>query len=474
MGQEIAGTSFTPQEVAEFERRLRQETELLASWFSDGGFDVAEPMLGIELEAWLIGNVDGLPAAINQEVLSRLRHPLVVPELARFNIELNVSPQPLGGRPFTRLAQEMREIWAQCRQAAAPFGASPVTIGILPSARQSDFSLRNMTPLRRYLAINDQVLGLRQGRPIRLDIGGRDRLQLEHQDVMLEAATTSFQIHVQVDPYQAGHWYNLAKMLSAPMVGLSANSPYLFGRDLWDETRIPLFEQAVAVGASALTKRVSFGIRYAKDSILECFLANLQRYPVLLPQLFDEPPERLAHLRLHNGTIWRWNRPLIGFSATGRPHIRLEHRVVPSGPTLTDCVANAAIFCGSMRALAADPILLERRLPFERARSNFYAAAREGLEADIHWVDGRRGSLRALILHLLLPLAEQGLSLWGVDDEERRYWLNIVRDRVRSGQTGAIWQRAFVEKHGADMQDLTLAYLERQQQDNPVHQWSLA
>jgi hypothetical protein len=58
-------------------------------------------------------------------------------------------------------------------------------------------------------------------------------------------------------------------------------------------------------------------VRYARESILECFEANRTRYPVLLPAVMDEPPESLAHLRLHNGTIWRWNRPLIGFDEQG-------------------------------------------------------------------------------------------------------------------------------------------------------------
>jgi hypothetical protein len=234
-----------------------------------------------------------------------------------------------------------------------------------------------------------------------------------------------------------------------------------------------LFEQSVEVGASELDKRVSFGIRYAYKSIQECFEANLTRYPPLLPMLMDEPQEQLAHLRLHNGTIWRWTRPLVGFDADGSPHLRIEHRVVPSGPSVPDAIANAAMFYGAACALACQPEGLELRLPFERARSNFYAAARSGLRGEVVWLDGRRIGLQALISDILIPLAREGLVRLGIAAEESRYWLGIIAERVARGQNGAAWQRAYVERHGPDMEALTGAYLERQASGLPVHVWPL-
>ena len=290
---------------------------------------------------------------------------------------------------------------------------------------------------------------------------------------MLEAATTSFQIHLQVDPGNAARIYNAAKALSAPIVAVAANSPYLFGLDLWDETRIPVFEQAVAVGGSERTKRVGFGIRYVEASIFECFEANLHRYPVLLPRLFDEPPERLAHLALHNGTIWRWNRPLIGFGEDGAPHLRIEHRVVPAGPTVADSIANAALFYGAVHALAARPDPIEHHLPFTHAHANFYAAARTGLPARLHWRDGETMSAAELVIGEVLPLAREGLGGLGIDAGEIAHWLGIIADRAASGQTGAAWQRAWVHRHGPDMQAMTLAYLDRQRGGRPVHQWDI-
>jgi len=224
-----------------------------------------------------------------------------------------------------------------------------VTIGILPTVRNHELSLPNMSPLRRYRALNEQVLRLRNGRPLRLDIQGRESIEAVHNNLMFEAAATSLQIHLQVAPAHAVRYYNAAKVLSGPMVAACANSPYLCGRDLWDETRIPLFEQAVALtgnGTGGTWERVTFGKHYVKDSLMECFKCNLEHYDVLLPRIVDEPPERLTHLRLHNGTIWRWNRPLIGWNDQGAPHLRIEHRVVSAPTSVVDAIANVALFFG--------------------------------------------------------------------------------------------------------------------------------
>jgi len=472
MGQEIEDTRFDARDFQEFERRLRAETALLEEWIAAGALGSGDPVVGFELEACLVDSA-GRPSGVNEQLLDELKNPLVVPELATFNVELNGPPQRLAGRPFSTMANDLGATVGSCNRAAQGLGATLALVGILPTAYVEDFSLRNMSGWRRYRALNEQVLRLRKGCPLRLDIKGRDRLRIEHHDVMLEAAATSFQIHLQLDPARAARAYNLSKMLSAPMVALSANSPYLFGFDLWDETRIPLFEQAVAVGASDLDKRVSFGIRYVEHSIMECFSANLARYPILLPQLLDDPVEQLSHLRLHNGTIWRWNRPLIGFDANGRPHLRLEHRVVPAGPTVVDDVANAAMYCGALFGMSEAEQHPERRLPFPTARSNFYAAARDGLGAEIVWLDGRRVSVAVLTRDVLLPLAEDGLRRLEIASDEIEQWLGIIRARLESGRNGVEWQRGYVARHGADMEELTLAYLDRQATGAPVHEWSM-
>jgi len=295
------------------------------------------------------------------------------------------------------------------------------------------------------------------------------------------STATTFQIHLQVPPQLAVRAYNASIIASAPLVAVSANSPYLFGHDLWAETRIPLFEQSVEVGgyeenAHGPMRRVSFGSGYARASLQEVFTENLDHFPALLPVLFDEPPERLAHLRLHNGTLWRWNRPLIGFTSSpqgDRPHLRIEQRVVPAGPTIADTVANAAFFYGLCQALSQRDEGAETRLPFTTARDNFYAAARHGLDAQLTWLDGNKQPVQSLLLKTLLPLAAQGLETQGIERNEAEHYLGIIESRVKNACNGAAWQRAYVARHGPDMQALLAAYLERQHNGVAVHEWDI-
>jgi gamma-glutamyl:cysteine ligase YbdK (ATP-grasp superfamily) len=470
MGQEIASSRFCDEDFAEFGRRLEAETRLLAQWFEEGNFATCENLGGTELEACLLDS-RGDPAPENQAFIEGFDEPLVVPELATFNLELNSQARSLKGDVFSRMAREFTLLWGHCKHRASDLGLHMGMIGVLPTLRQEALSLGNMSPLNRYRALNEQIFRLRNGVPIRLDIEGRETLHLEHKDVMLESAATSFQIHLQVDASQAAALYNLSKIVSAPLVAVSANSPYLFGCDLWDETRIPLFEQSISVGASDLTKRVSFGIRYVYESIMENFSANLLRYPVLLPRLMDEPVEQLSHLRLHNGTIWRWNRPLIGFDKQGRPHLRIEHRVVPAGPSIADSIANAAFYFGLVMGLLELEARPTERLKFDRARNNFYGAARLGLEAEVAWFGIEHVGMAQLVRERLLPVARVGLERLGVDGDEVECWLGIVEQRVAKRQTGAAWQRAWVASHGREFHGLMQDYLLHQESGKAVHEW---
>ena len=472
MGQEITDSRFAESAFAEFRRRLDVETGLLRDWMAQGRLRSDERRFGFEVEAWLI-DADARPAAYNQAFLAALDDPLVVPELAQFNFEINSVPQRLEPGALDVMHDALAERWRHCEQAAATLGARPVLTGILPTVRSSDLSLDHMSPLQRYRAINEQVFRLRHGAPIELDIDGVEQLHHRHADVMLEAATTSLQIHVQVDADEAARAFNVCKMISAITVGAAANSPYLFERQLWAETRIPLFEQAVDVGASDYSKRVTFGVRYAQDSILECFEANRTRYPVILPDLMDKPAEELAHLRLHNGTIWRWNRPLIGFDDAGRPHCRIEHRVIAAGPSPRDAIANCALFLGLFESFMRAPGPIESLLSFVVARDNFYAAARFGLDAPLRWVDGAVCTLRDLLASQLLDTAAGGLSAAGLGKAEVARWLDVIRGRVERNTTGADWQVAWIARHGRDFHGLVDAYVRHQADNTPVHEWSL-
>lgn len=472
MGQEISHSSFSEEDFKRFHDRVIAETALLEQWMADGFLDQGEPMAGSEIEAWLVTD-RGLPAPVNQAFLQHMDDPMVVPELSTFNVELNTCPLPFSAGMFDRMHDDLAALWQRCEQVANREAAHMLMIGILPTVQQSDLCLGNISGMQRYQALNEQVLRMRDGQPLMLDIRALEHLVAEHDDVMLEAATTSFQIHLKIAPGQAARAYNISKMISAPMVALAANSPYLFGHELWDETRIPLFEQSVAVGASDYSKRVTFGVRYAEHSIMECFEANRDRYPMLLPQLMDEPVENLAHLRLHNGTIWRWNRPLVGVSENGKPHIRIEHRVAPSGPSTLDVIANAAFYFGLVTELMAVEENAEARLPFMHAKENFYSSACLGLDARVTWFDGQEGSVTDLCLQKLLPQARAGLQRMGISAQEADRWMDIIEARVASHQTGAYWQRQWIARNGKDFPAMVRAYQEHQNSGKPVHSWAI-
>ncbi|MCF6256066.1 MAG: glutamate--cysteine ligase [Gammaproteobacteria bacterium] len=478
MGQEIDHTRFTQRDFDTFAQRLREETALLACYFDEGRFDDDPPVAGFELEAWLVDREFG-PAPINAAFLQRFNNPLVSPELATFNVEFNVDPLALRGDALSRLETELQTSWKAGCAVSQSMGAELAMIGILPTVDNAHLVMGNLSSMNRYVALNAAVLRLRGGRPLQLDIHGKDILRAEHGNVMLEAATTSFQIHLQVPLMLAVRAYNASIIASAPLVAVSANSPYLFGKDLWAETRIPLFEQSVEVGgyeddAHGPMRRVTFGSGYARNSIMECFTENLEHYPVLLPKVFDSPPEQLEHLRLHNGTLWRWNRPLIGFK-NGTPHLRIEQRVVPAGPTIADAMANAAFYYGLTQALCETDVAPENDMPFARARDNFYACAQQGLDAHITWLDGQKQPAQSLILKTLLPMAHGGLISLGINDKDRIHFLGIIEARVQNACNGAIWQRRFCAAHGAekgnDMAHLLSAYLQCQRSGLPVHEW---
>jgi len=307
MGQEISASHFKKQDFSRFARRLDEETALLRRWFDEDGLSQRHGIGGFELEAWLVDRA-GQPAPINEQYLALLGDSaLYSPELSQFNIELNSTPLPLAGDALRRMHRELEQNWGHCRAVAQQLEAELVMIGILPTVSERMLTLEHMSRMERYRALNEQVLRLRQGRPLALDIVGEQHLQALHGDVMLEAATTSFQIHLQVAHEKAVRYYNAMQILSAPMVAISANSPLLFGKRLWLETRIPLFEQAVAIGGIAGAafgplRRVSFGSGFARHSVMEVFQENADHFPLLLPVELDESNDSLSHLRLHNGT----------------------------------------------------------------------------------------------------------------------------------------------------------------------------
>lgn len=477
MGDEILTSQFDDQDYQNYRQRLEKETAHLKTIFEENEFDEDQAYGGLEQEAWLVDE-QTRPSSDNEILLNRLPPDVIAPELAKFNFELNVTPQLLHGDGIHRLHTELLETWKKCEAITAEQNDKIIMVGILPTVEDKDLVLENMSPLNRYRALNEQVMLARKGLPLNLDIVGREHLVSQHSDVMLESAATSFQIHRQIPAKQSRRYYNAAIIASAATVAAGVNSPFFMGKSLWEETRIPLFETSVEIGgygeaSRGPIKRVGFGSGYAKKNVFECFEENLEHFPILLPVTLDEDFERLPYLRLHNGTIWRWNRPLIGFDKQNRAHLRIEHRVIAAGPTIADEMANTAFFFGLQEYLANLEAAPEDILEFSTARDNFYEAARLGVKAKNQWLDGKKSVLRQLILDQLIDAAHEGLERLQVDREIVQYYLNIIEQRVLSGQTGSQWQREFVDKYKYDMSALTEAYMERQETQKPVHEWKL-
>jgi gamma-glutamyl:cysteine ligase YbdK (ATP-grasp superfamily) len=477
MGQEITFSQFSAADFQQFRERLSDETASLQRFAATGGFPDRRFIAGFELEAWLLDH-SGFPNPVNEAYLQKLNDPMVVPELSRFNVELNAPPVEMGAGVLSALEESLRTTWERCQHVAHGMDAVLAMIGTLPTIRDADLCLANISAMKRYDALNAQILQQRDGAPIRIDIQGLDHLRTQRPDVMLEAATTSFQLHLQVPFEQAARYYNASLITCAPLLAASVNSPLLFGHRLWQETRVPLFEQAVELGgyaglAEASVRRVTFGRDYVADSLLELFQENFEHYPPLLPAQLEEAPERFPHLRLHNGAIWRWVRPLIGFDEAGIAHMRLEQRVLPSGPSVLDMLANAAFYYGLVHALAHSGGTAAFDLPFAETRNNFYAAARHGLDAELLWLDGRRYPASGLILDTCLPLARYGLQTFGLPDAEIEHYLGVVEARTRSGQTGSQWQLRQLEENDGDVRRMMNDYLENQRSGAPVHEWGI-
>lgn len=474
------------REARAFTRAALRDVTALERMVEQGRFETSVRRLGVEQEMYLVDS-DCRPAPRITELLETLRDPRFTTELARFNLEANLVPHRLEGDVFASMEAELRQTVELAERAAEPLGVRILLTGILPTLREEDLGLGNMTPEPRYRQLNNAVFKSRGAMTVSID--GIEQYEGSYDSVVLEGANTSLQLHLQVDPAEGARLYNLAQLITAPLLAAATNSPVLLGRRLWHETRIAVFERALddrtasQLSRGSLT-RVTFGDSWVRDSLVEVFRDNLSRFPVLLTRDLPEdslaclergavPP--LSALTLHNGTVWRWNRPCYGLT-DGQPHLRIECRVLPSGPTVLDEVANAALFCGLMTGLADTSGEIARRLPFADARANFLRAARDGLAAELRWLDDRRVRARELLLEELIPAARTGLAGCGIPPEQVERYLGTVEERVWSGRTGSRWllealaANADREPHVVS-HDAVNEMLARQHSGEPVHLW---
>jgi predicted transcriptional regulator len=474
-----------------FLQAVMRDLEALESMIERGMIERGRRRIGAELEMFL---VDGhwQPLACSLAVLKELDDPRFTTELAQFNLEANLLPVDFGSGALRRTERQLNTLVAKARSAAAVVGGRVICTGILPTIRTADLGLENLTPYPRYRALNDALTELR-GESYEFRILGSDELLLKHDSVMVESCNASFQCHFQLSDEEFPHLYNIAQVLAGPVLSAVGNSPMLFGKRLWSETRIALFEQAVdtrrvRTEIRKVAPRVWFGGGYVRHSVLELFREDLSRFRALLCGLDVEDSlavleaggvPKLQALCLHNGTVYRWNRACYGVTE-GKPHLRIENRIIPSGPSTLDCVANAALWFGLMSALADQYDDITTELPFDRATGNFHAAARYGLGAELNWLDGAVHPAEKLLREQLCPMAREGLRLSGITSGEIDRYMGVIEERVEKKQTGSLWQlRSFegmpetatpAERAGA----ITAALYARQIEGRPVAQWELA
>ncbi len=475
-----------------FMKSLLDEVRALEEMHRIGMFEGGIRRIGAEQEMFLVDKANR-PALSAMKVLDQTNDPRFTHELGLFNLEANLSPLELGGDCLRRLEEEAEEVVDLARKAAHKVGSRIALVGILPTLTKDHLSLDAMVPMARYFALNEALLRLR-GSNFQFAIKGIDQLSLNHDNLMLEACNTSFQVHFQVDADEFARLYNIAQVVTGPLLAACVNSPILLGKRLWHESRIAVFEHSVdtrsqAHAARGHKARVHFGDQWVEESVIEIFKEDIARFRVILTTEVEDDPigmvargeaPKLNALRLHNGTVYRWNRACYGISANGKPHLRIENRVIPSGPTVLDEVANAAFFFGMMAHLSRSTTDIRDHFNFGDVKANFMAAAREGLRAQQVWFDDAQMTAQELILDILIPAAREGLTEAGIDERDIDRYLGVVRTRVERRRTGSRWQleslermRGLASPHEC-MRALTGSMIEQQESGKPIAEWELA
>ena len=486
MGEDVDAQEFSRADRTRYREKVHRCLDVFERMLSEDLFHTDDPMTGLEVELNLVDDA-GDPALKNAEVLEAIADPSFQTELGLFNIEINVPPAWLREGGLSTFEATLRRSLNDAESKAVEAGAHQVMIGVLPTLAPAHFGAQMMSANPRYLLLSEQILHAR-GEDIRIDITGPERLITTADSILPEAACTSTQFHVQTSPDQFAAYWNASQAISSVQLAVGANSPYCLGKELWRETRIPLFEQAADTRSEELKSqgvrpRVWFGERWI-NSVFDLFEENVRYFPALLPITTDEDPVAvleagetplLSELRLHNGTIYRWNRPVYDIT-DGIPHLRVENRVLPAGPTVADLIANAAFYFGLVRHLAESDRPLWSQMSFQAAEENFETAAEDGIDASLYWPGLGEVKATELVLRRLLPMAYAGLESWGVPTAESDRLLGIIEQRCLTGVNGASWfvdrmhRRAGEDRYDA-LRATLLEYRERMHSNEPVHTW---
>jgi CBS domain-containing protein len=474
-----------------FMKALLTEVNALEKMLEKGLIESGVRRIGAEQEIFLINRAHK-PALKALDILEHIDDERFTHELGLFNLEANLSPQRLGGNCLSLMEAELQDVYRKARAAAQKEDCDIALVGILPTLTMKDLGLDAMVPTPRYYALNDAIKALR-GEEFQFTINGIDQLSVKHDNVMLEACNTSFQVHFQVSPENFAKNYNIAQAVTGPLLAAAVNSPILLGKRLWHETRIAVFEYSIDTRSEVhqergLRPRVHFGDRWLEESVTEIFKEDIARFRIVLTTETEDDPlgmidegimPSLNALRLHNGTVYRWNRPCYGVH-NNVPHLRIENRVIPSGPTVIDEMANAAFFYGMMAGMTEQVTDIRDHLTFSDVKANFLGAARDGIRAQMNWFNDTHLPAKQLILEQLLPLAREGLQEAGIDKDDIDRYLGVLHDRVTMRRTGARWALESLEK----MEDsgtldqrlrcLVHSMVEQQSTGQPISEWVLA
>ncbi len=491
MGIAIDKDQFTPEEFRRFSHRLNDCLDALKKLLEDPGFGGNIQSWGAELELYLVDS-DGKPVDCNQEIISAANNPLLTPELNRYNLEYNSEPVENSSSPLTELQRQLEAGLETVDSIASKFSARQCSIGILPTLGKDDFGTARMTDIPRYRALTNQLKRVGPGE-FRIHINGEPPFQCSANDVTFEGANTSFQLHYRVSAQKFVDLYNGLLLATPVVMGISGNSPTLFGHRLWHETRIPLFKHSIDYRQTHTQwrqpSRVSFGHGFLRRSAFELFAETVALHLPLLPVSTDEDyagqlkageTPKLDELRLHQNSVWSWLRPVYDYHEGG--HLRLELRALPAGPTTADMLANAAFYIGLGEGIAAN---IEDFLPgmtFNYAKYNFYRASQFGPDALLVWPRPSRHCLEEHnctgLARELLPLARDGLELTGMDRQDIDCYLGIIEERIETCQTGSTWQLAQLEKLSGKwpaptsaLSEMFASYMEQQSGGRPVAQW---
>jgi hypothetical protein len=489
VGEQVAARVFSREDRQQYRQKVRACLDVFARMLAESRFDAETRSFGLEIELNLTDE-PGDPALANAAALEAIADPDFQTEIGQFNLEINIPPRLLGGAVFSELETAVRASLNRADELARGTGAHMMVIGILPTVTERHLNAESFSHDARYTLLNEQIFAAR-GEDLHISIAGVERLSTYADTIAPEAACTSVQLHQQVEPETFADYWNASQAIAGIQAAVGANSPFFFSKELWRETRIALFEQATdtrpeELKAQGVRPRVWFGERWI-TSIFDLFEENVRYFPALLPVCEAEDPAatlergdvpRLGELRLHNGTIYRWNRPIYDVSR-GRPHLRVENRLLPAGPTVVDTLANAAFYYGLVRVLAEEERPLWSQMSFSAAEENFHAGARDGIEARVYWPGVGEVPAAELVLRRLLPLAHEGLDRWGIDTADRDRLLGIIERRCVTQRNGAAWQSETFHRLYEDrkverleaLREMTVRYRDHMHANEPVNEW---